>query len=61
MTERQLIDEAFGATIKNLYSKFNEAYTTAVTPADQQKAEQVFRNGVLHERSVRDRALALLP
>ena len=62
MSERDLIEEAFGATIKTLYSVFFQAYTAAHgDPAREEQAEQIFHTGVIHARHVRARALAMLP
>ena len=62
MNERQLIEEATAERIKQLCKVFFEAYTNAMGDvAGQQRAETTFRNGVLHTRYLRERAIANLP
>jgi hypothetical protein len=62
MSERDLIEEAFGSTIKSIYNVFFQSYTEAKgSPISEKKAEDAFRNGVKHARQVRDRAIALVP
>jgi len=61
-TERQIIEQAFEETIKNLFSVFFDSYTIAKgDPAGEQQAEATFRSGILHARHIRDRALAIIP
>jgi hypothetical protein len=62
VNERQIIDECFRDTIATLYRTFFIAYTAALgDTAEEAQAEERFRNGVVHARHVRDRALALVP
>jgi hypothetical protein len=62
VSERDLIEEAFGITIKTLFSAFFHAYTAARgDEVGELQAEQIFRAAVIHARHVRARALEVLP
>jgi hypothetical protein len=62
MNEQPLIESAFQQTIATLYQVFFQAYTAARgNQAGQQQAEDNFKNGILHARHIRERAVALIP
>jgi hypothetical protein len=62
VSERDLIEEAFGNTIKTLFSEFFHAYTAARgDEVGERQAEQIFSAGITHARHVRARAIAVLP
>ena len=62
MTDSELIDEAYGAIVRNLFSNFFHSFTAALgNPDEEQQAAELFRKGVMHARHVRERALAALP
>lgn len=62
MNEQPIIENAFQQTITTLYQVFFQAYTAARGDlASQKQAEDSFKNGILHARHIRERALALIP
>jgi hypothetical protein len=62
MTDKELIQKAYEASITAIYAAFVEAYTAALgDEQSERQAEGQFRSQVLHARHIRERALATLP
>jgi hypothetical protein len=61
MSDPDIIKQAYEDTIKKLYSVFYDASITAQDPNERQQAERRFKAGVALARTVRDRAIAVLP
>jgi hypothetical protein len=60
MTDQDIINQAYQATLNKLFAVFFDAYAIASTPADKTQAEQRFQDGVKFARSARDKAITLL-
>lgn len=60
MTDQDIINQAYQATLNKLFAVFFDAYAIATTPADKTLAEQRFHDGVVLARSARDKAITLL-
>jgi hypothetical protein len=60
MTDQDIINQAYQATLSQLFDVFFDSYATAKTPADKTQAEQRFQNGISIARSARDKAITLL-
>lgn len=60
MTDQDIIDQAYQATLNSLFTIFFSAYSIATNAADKTQAEQRFQNGVIVARSARDKAKTLL-
>ena len=60
MTDQDIINQAYQATLNKLFAVFFDAYAIAATPADKAQAEQRFQNGVIFARAARDKAITLL-
>jgi hypothetical protein len=60
MTDAQLIDLAYQATVQDLFTTLFRAYTTANTPSDRDQAEKRFQAGVKLAREARDQAKKLV-
>ena len=61
-TDRDVVQSAYEHLVETLFATFFSSYNSAMSdPAAEAEAEQRFKQGVLHARHVRDRALSLLP
>jgi len=60
MTDQDIINQAYQATLNKLFMVFFDAYAIAANPGDKIQAEQRFQDGVKLARSARDKALTLL-
>jgi hypothetical protein len=60
MTDAQLINSAYEATSKHLFTTLFRAYTTAKTRSDRDQAEKRFQAGVKLDREARDQAKKLV-
>lgn len=61
MTDKEIIDEAYEAIIKRLWSTLFDSYSVAATLNEQNDALQRFQKGVRTARTVRDEAKQSLP
>ena len=60
MTDQDIINQAYQATLNKLFAVFFDAYSIATTPTDKVQAEQRFQDGLNIARSARDKAITLL-
>ena len=60
MTDQDIINQAYQASLNKLFAVFYDAYAVASTQDDKTQAEQRFQDGIKFARSVRDKALTLL-
>jgi hypothetical protein len=60
MTDQDIINQAYQATLNKLFSVFFDAYSIAANATDKIQAEQRFQNGITIARSARDKAITLL-
>jgi len=60
MNDKDIINQAYEDTIKQLFTVLFDVSVVAQTPDAQSQAEQRFQAGVRKAREVRDKAIALL-
>lgn len=61
MTDKDAIQQAYEATLSELYGTMFESYSMAADDSGKlEKADAAFRNGVQLARDVRDKAIGLL-
>jgi len=60
MTDEEIIDQAYAATIQNLYSVLFQAMLLSDSITENSDAERRFKNGVRTARHTRDTAKHLL-
>jgi hypothetical protein len=60
MTDQDIINQAYQATLNKLFGVFFDAYAIAINPDDKTQAEQRFQNGLKIARAARDKAITLL-
>jgi hypothetical protein len=61
MTEQEIIEKTYSATIEKMCTVLFDALLIAKDPAQGKDAEARFQGGVSKAREVRDRAKQLLP
>ncbi|HEY3304246.1 MAG TPA: hypothetical protein VGL70_11995 [Candidatus Binatia bacterium] len=61
MTDQEIIDRAYAATIEKIYSVLFDALLMAKDAVQRKDAEDRFQAGVRKAREIRERAKQLLP
>jgi len=61
MSDENIIRQSYDDIIRTVFTQFYQAFVLAKTSEEKAKAEQIFQNGILFARQVRDRAVAMLP